>query len=325
MTLTLPHDDPLGVLTTTRQVVERARSVAIDVTAIPEAVRRLHAAQPKPPSWRQPPHWWDDDERTARYVLVLDTLNFCFWGEPRWTVTTTEGTWNGYWALAAAIGDAIGRGVRILDPEWQRAVDAPRLRKALGGENEPPLLNERAANLRELGRVLLTAARGQALQFIGAANGDAVKLVSLVETSLPSFRDVATYDGREVRFLKRAQILAGDLFGAFEGQGPGALRRLDRLTAFADYKVPQVLRELGILRYVDDLADRIDSLVELPAGGPDEVEIRASTIWAVELLRRELAAQGHAMAAFEVDWRLWTAGQSLEAPRPYHRTRTGFY
>ncbi len=144
--------------------------------------------------------------------------------------------------------------------------------------------------------------------------------------AFPSFDDVAVYQGREVRFYKRAQILVADLAGAFDGKGLGTFNDLDALTAFADYKVPQVLRGLGLLVYDPDLAARIDRYDLLPAGSPEEVEIRAATIWACGEVRRALTTQGHTLRAFEVDWALWTAGQDLPSDtRPYHRTRTIYY
>jgi hypothetical protein len=49
-------------------------------------------------------------------------------------------------------------------------------------------------------------------------------------------------------------------------------------------------------------------------------------VWCCELLRRKLAAVGSSLRAFEIDWALWQAGQSLPADtRPYHRTYTVFY
>jgi hypothetical protein len=87
-----------------------------------------------------------------------------------------------------------------------------------------------------------------------------------------------------------------------------------------------VLRRLGILIYSDDLAAKIDRRQLIPAGSPAETEIRAATIWACELLRQSLARRGRDLRAFEIDWALWTAGQSLPPDtRPYHRTYTGFY
>jgi hypothetical protein len=74
------------------------------------------------------------------------------------------------------------------------------------------------------------------------------------------------------------------------------------------------------------LAERIARRELLLAGSDEEIEIRAATIWGVELLRRALAARGRDVTASEIDWLLWQAGQQLPAgTEPYHRTLTIFY
>jgi hypothetical protein len=76
---------------------------------------RLAALERFGPPWRVAPHWWDDarPEATARYVLLLDALNFSFWGEPRWRVAWRGQPVDGYMALAAALRE-VGRGLSAM-------------------------------------------------------------------------------------------------------------------------------------------------------------------------------------------------------------------
>src|SRR5262249_41089573 len=128
-------------------------------------------------------------------------------------------------------------------------------------------------------------------------------------------------DGETVPFYKRAQILAVDLHGIFHGAGWGQLSRLGDLTAFADYKVPQVLRQLSIIAYSSDLAATVDQQQLIPSGDAREVEIRAATVEAVERIRQNVG-----LRAFEVDWYMWAESQkATPQQRPYHRTRSVFY
>ncbi|MBI3978378.1 MAG: hypothetical protein HY331_09350 [Chloroflexi bacterium] len=318
--------DPLGVLQTTRPVVERARTVRIDPAAVESLAARFVREELRPPAWDQEIHFDDGTWRTANYVVALDALNFCFWGEPRWTVVLDGRRLNGYWALAVAVKRAVVAGVPIWDADFLGALTRAGLADILRGDGEIPMLDERLANLHEAGAVLNARYGGRFTVAVEEAGFDAPSLTALLAQRFPSFDDVATYAGQTVRFYKRAQICAADLFGAFQGRDWGNLARLDCLTAFADYKVPQVLRRFGVLLYAPDLADRVDRRVELPAGSPEEVEIRAATIWGVELLRQALAARGRPIAAYELDWYLWQLGQTAPADeRPYHRTRTIFY
>jgi hypothetical protein len=147
-----------------------------------------------------------------------------------------------------------------------------------------------------------------------------------MEREFSSFADVATWRSAAVPFLKRAQILVADLRAIMGGAGVGAIRGMECLTAFADYKLPQRMRALGVLVYDEDLARMVDSYTLIPAGSEQEVEIRAATVWAVEALRRALAARGAERTAAAIDERIWVESQSrMPDERPYHRTRTIYY
>jgi len=138
--------------------------------------------------------------------------------------------------------------------------------------------------------------------------------------------DVATLDGHTVAFYKRAQLAAAMLYEAFEGKGLGDLRRTEELSMFADYKLPQVLRRLSILRYAPHLAERVDRREPLATGSREEVEIRAATVWAGDLVRQAIVPRFPQVTALHVDYWLWRAGQ-VQGPdvRPYHRARTIYY
>ncbi len=318
--------DPLGIRSAARAVLVRARWVELDQTGLQRVLERLPSPLPDLPQWNHPLHWRGTPDQTANYVLVLDALNFCFWGEPRWRIRYRDQVYDGYWALAAVLKRALERGQPLYDPRYLDALSDAEIAALFTGEGTIPLLHWRIEHLREVARGLLQACDGRFTVLIQRAQGSAPDLVASVAQVFPSFRDVASYDDLTVPFYKRAQLLCTDLAGAFGGEGPGRFRDLHLLTAFADYKLPQVLRYFGALRYHDDLARRIDAREELPAGSPEEVEIRAATICAVEDLVARLQATGQSAAAWQVDWALWQLGQSLppDAP-PYHRTRTRFY
>jgi hypothetical protein len=218
------------------------------------------------------------------------------------------------------------KGVPLTDTGYLAGIGDRELRRIFAGRGTIPLFGERLANLREAGQMLMEHWAGDAVNLVEAAQHSAVRLVHLVTTTFPGFRDQAGYLGRPVVFWKRAQIFAADLAAAFEGAMWGRFDDLHRLTAFADYKLPQVLRELGLIEYRRDLAEKVDRLDLLEPGGEEEVEIRAATIEAVERLKDEFAAAGRPVTSTEVDNWLWQLGQ-LEPfrRRPYHRCRTIFY
>lgn len=84
---------------------------------------------------------------------------------------------------------------------------------------------------------------------------------------------------------KRAQIFAADLWGAFKGQGYGDFNDIESVTMFADYIVPAVLQQLGVLKYSPSLSNVIESNREINSGSEEEIELRACSIHAVEEIR----------------------------------------
>ena len=356
--LTVP--DQLGVLSSTRPVVESGEFVWINPERL-DALQahllafstRAHALDtggqaavlPAPTlTWDTQYHFFDGTERTVNWLLLLDALNFCFWAEkdqPRWGIEYEGQTLNGYWAEAAALTQAVKEGYPLWDARYLREISSADLAQIFRGapplegtgaihltstEAPIPLFEQRLANTREVGRVLLEQFEGQFARAIEQAGRSAVSLALLLVERFPSFHDIATFREHEVRFFKRAQICVADLYSAFGGEQWGAFTDIDRLTIFADYKLPQLLRHFGVLEYDPLLAKRIDGFELLTSGSEEEIEIRAATIWACELLRQRMSTSGRApVTAAEIDQQLWLLSQEITDMRPYHRTRTIYY
>jgi hypothetical protein len=328
-----PTSDRLGVLTATARVMREARLVHIDRAAVEAlAARWADAEWPAAMATLSALHQPGSPERAPNWVLLLDALNFCFWGAPdgpRWRVTWRGVSYDGYNALAAALSRAVEEGLPLSDADWLAELDAATLADILRPEEgfpPIPLFAERLNNAREVGRILRDRYDGNFANVVEDASYDAASLTLAVEREFSSFADVSEWRGHPVPFLKRAQILVADLRAITGGEGAGAIRGMERLTAFADYKLPQRLRALGVLVYEEELARTVDSYTLIPAGSEPEIEIRAATVWAVEALRRALARCGVERTSSEIDERLWVESQTrLADERPYHRTRTIYY
>ncbi|HDR15171.1 MAG TPA: hypothetical protein ENN79_06775 [Desulfobacteraceae bacterium] len=314
---------------TTLRVAAQAGHVAVDEHEIARVAEMISAGELEIPPWGAEHHYFDGTAATVAYFTVLDTVNFCFWpppGKRRWGIRVGNSFLSGYVGMASALRAAMEKGVPLTSAQYLSGMNAAEFSRIIGGSGMLPLIEERAAALRELGGLLLAEYRGEARLLVKEACGSAVGLALILAEKLASFRDKAFYRGGTVWFLKRAQILAADLYGAFGGQSWGAFSDIDQLTAFADYKVPQVLRQQGILRYSPALASRVDLMVPIPAGSDMEVELRAATIAAVERLRYLLVQRGKAFRSHELDWMFWSMGQDDRfRKKPYHRTLTVFY
>jgi len=291
------------VLETTRHVTERSKQVTIDKQATADFSKKLIESEIKIPPWNYDYHFFDGGHKTVAYLLILDSINFCFWPNPgagKWEVQYKSETLSGYYALAASLKKAIESGIPITDAHYLAELTLDTLRQILGGNGELQLMESRTHILNELGAFLTKEYNGEVHSLVEAAGNSSLNLVRLLVENL--------------------------LYGAFAGKEWGYFKDMDTLTAFADYKLPQVLRHGGILRYERALEHKVDHGIFLDAGSPEEIEIRANTIWAVELIREELTQMGKRLRAFEIDWILWNLGQESQfKAQPYHKTVTTFY
>ena len=269
-------------------------------------------------------HFCDGTEDTVQYFLVLDAINFCFWPDDELE----------YEDLAKGLKAAILDDRHCLSASALEHMTGTRLRGLLGWPRPLPLESERARLLNEVGRELRIAFGGRAANLVRAAEGYACRLVKLLTAHFPGFRDQAVYGGRQVFLYKRAQILCGDLWGAFGGQGYGKFYDIKSLTMFADYRVPVVLKEMGLLVYSEELSAHVAERREIAAGSEWEVEIRAASVMAVEQLRlaifkgiRDVKEKEKTfLAPVQLDWWLWGAGEAVRATAPpHHRTLSIFY
>jgi len=182
-----------------------------------------------------------------------------------------------------------------------------------------------ATALRDLGRYVGERFDGRFVGLVEAADASAEELARLL-TAMPFFDDVEAYGELRVPFYKRAQLTAADLAIALDGQGLGRFVDLRQSTIFADNLVPHALRVDGVLVYDPELAARIDREELIPAGSPEEVEIRAGAVHAVELMVAALHTAGERITAHQLDYLLWNRGhEPLYKARPRHRTRTVYY
>jgi hypothetical protein len=316
------HTGTLPVLETTAFVVEHSQHVAINEAAIHAMLLNGYV---NGIDWHPELHVIDPD-----WIFVLDALNFCFWedrGQPKWSIVYDGQSLSGYWALAGSLKRAYEDGIPLTNAEFLATISSKTVERMFAGQQQIPLFQQRVENLREVGQVLLQKYDGSFVNLLEETKHSAVALVREVVANFPSFNDVAAYRGHTIYLYKRAQLLAADLYGAFEGQGHGEFWDLDCLTIFADYKLPQVLRHYGILEYDRELSDLVDNSIPIQAGSPEEVEIRAATIQAVEKIRQHISTKKqHPISAVKLDWWLWTLGQDDQVrARPYHRTRSMFY
>ncbi|XP_068714698.1 queuosine 5'-phosphate N-glycosylase/hydrolase-like [Montipora foliosa] len=287
-------------------------------------------------------------ESTVDWIAVLDTLNFSFWTEENvepWTVRFEGKNYTGYWALCASINRALKEGIPFTTPSYYAGVTSKELQHIFRSETPTvmPLLEERATNLNEVGKILANDYKNSFTNVISECNGSAKKLLALITSIFKCFQDESDFDGTKVSFYKRAQILISDIWACFEGKAWGSFHDISFLTMFADYKVPQSLLHLSVLKYTNKLMEKLKRGEIIPPGDRLELEIRGNSIWGVELIYQELQKKSQNDLEFSslssgeldailnsviIDFYLWDfAKEKLEGitELPSHKTRTIFY
>ncbi|CAH8564574.1 unnamed protein product [Heterobilharzia americana] len=227
------------------------------------------------------------DEQAVEWIFVTSLLNFSFWSnsDTQFEVLYKSKVYVGYWALCAAVNRAIDEGIDILNPAVYQDMTEEQLKHIFRSNTTEsiPLFNERLNSLKNAGKTLLENFDGAFRNVVSKCDKSASTLLILLCDYFPSFRDYASYKGKNVSFMKRAQILIGDLWYCFEGKGFGFFHDIDEITAFADYRVPQVLHYFGVIEYSEELITKIRKGEEIENGNKFEVEIRAATILATHV------------------------------------------
>jgi hypothetical protein len=289
-------------------VAGRAKSVSVEEAAIERYAATLPASVEPPEPDPATQLVEGDVETQAAFAICLDAINF---GSGWWPTIRKRPGRSGYFTIAAGVTERFQeRG------PWKAGelaeLSAAEVATVVGQEPDHPLMSDYVASLRDVGERVLSDHGGRFAAVIEAAAGSAPALADLL-AGWRAFADVSTYEGRQVPFFKRAQLVPADL----ERTGAFVLRDRHLLTAFADNLVPHVLRLDGVLRLDPELERTIEAGELLEHGSPEEVELRAGAVHAVELLA---AATG--LAPANVDYLLWARGQGpryKSIPRPRSR------
>ncbi len=305
------------------RVAQGASFVAIDAAELERFAASVPVAEVASPPLDGYPDFGGDAERAAAWVFALDAVNF---GSGWFPLLAKRPGHSGYRHVEACLRERFERRGAPSPTELARTTRAAC--RELFEQPDPAPADELlvlfARAWTDLGRWVIARHGGSFLSAARAAGRSVERLVaSLLE--MPLYRDIATWRGEPVPFLKRAQITAWDLSRAV----PDPELRFDdleRLTLFADNLVPHVLRLDGVLRFDPALVARIEREDLLEWGSPEEVEIRACAVHAVERIAERLRAGGRAVCAAQLDQWLWLrGGEARYKARPRHRARCPYY
>jgi hypothetical protein len=196
-----------------------------------------------------------------------------------------------------------------------------KFRTILKGNIEIPLFHERYQNLINVCKIVNEKMGGNFYEYIKNIDSD-VELVNIIIDNFPQFEDKRTYKGKTIYFYKLAQLLVSDILHIRESKEDIKVD-YSHIVGCADYKIPQILREVGILEYSSRLSNLVDNKIEILENSTYEVEIRASTVVAINDL---VKFSDNKFCPININDYIWLKGQEKGKNfKPYHLTRTNTY
>lgn len=303
-------------------VFENSKSVKINNQKIDEFVHSLDS--------KKSIHWLESSpfgilnlnvEEIVNFLLVYHSIGFSYWGNPKWAIETENGTLDGAYAMMYVLIKEIKRNNKFLKSEYLKNISLEEISELLKGNIEIPLLRQRHENLLKVSKVVNQQMNGNFYKYIKNIYDDK-KLFEIITSSFGDvFEDVEEYKGEKIYFYKLAQLLVSDILQIRQIKEEVKVD-YTHLIGCADYKIPQVLRMLGMLEYNYELSNKVDNKVEIKEGSDFEIEIRANMIVALNVISKKV----NGLCPIEINDLVWLKGQNKTSDiKPYHLTRTRYY
>ena len=257
-----------------------------------------------------------DIEKIINFMLIFDSIDYCFWEQPKWTIETIDGKKDGSDALLYALLNY----VKNLSKIDFTNVSFEEFSNILKGNVEIPFLRERYNTVISICNVVNKRMNGNFYSYIKDINVD-TELFDIIINNFADFCDEREYDGNKVYFYKLAQLLTSDILHIKELIS-GTKVDYSHLVGCADYKIPQTLRALGILKYNDELSNIVDNKVLIDKNSKYEVEIRANMIAVINYINSKLEN----CCSIDINDYLFLFSKNVkDIAKPYHLCRNQNY
>lgn len=299
------------------------KDVLINTDAVSSCIESLQEHVIPLPTWKEEFCYHGDAERTMDWILLFNAINYSYWNTPPWYTTVQGKEWgkdDEAFGVMAVIAQALHNGIPLQDYTYLSSLDISDIKAIFAGSEkagELPLLEQRLQGWIELGMAFQRF--GNAAGIIRMAEQSAPKLAAFLVSSCPSWKDVQMYRDTPLPFHKRAWLCTAMIYERFIDDYNRRLIDWEHIPVFADYRLPQALRAMNILEYSPELTHKVDRHEEIPEDSSQEIEIRACTILAAQMILAELPH----LSPLHLDAYLWTyAVQQDNNIAPHHRTRT---
>ena len=256
-------------------------------------------------------------ETIINFLLIYESIDFSFWGSPKWSIETDSDKLDGSIALLYALLKYVKKSKTT---DFSN-VSQECFSNILKGNIEIPLLEERFKIIKEISTIVNEKMQGNFYQYIKHITSDS-ELFETIIKYFPSFKDERTYNNQTIYFYKLAQLLTSDILHIRE-QKEKIEVDYTHLVGCADYKIPQILRGIGILNYDDELSKIVDNQIEIPTNSIYEVEIRANMLTVIDMINQKL---NHKYSSIDINDYLFMQKKNKNLTlKPYHLTRCTNY
>ncbi|MDF2865355.1 MAG: hypothetical protein K0R72_164 [Clostridia bacterium] len=260
-------------------------------------------------------------EELINFLLIYHAIGFCYWGEPKWEVEYESKKYDGAFGLICAFAKEMKTNNKFLKFKNLSLMPYEEFERILKGNIEIPLIKERYKIIVEVSKTVNEKMNSNFYEYIKNINKD-IELFNLIIDNFDSFEDISNYKNKKVYYYKRAQLLVSDILHIKQDK-QNIKVNFSNLIGCADYKIPQVLRDLDMVEYDDELTKLIDNTVQIEKESAYEIEIRSTMITVVNEIKNKLQNKYDAITINDY---IWMQGQDKNnIKRPYHRTRTTAY
>ncbi len=263
-----------------------------------------------------------DEKKCIIFVFICESINFCFWGNKNNDDNNYE-NYIGSKELFNNLKQSIKDDSSILEINKLINLTENEFISMIGQEFiELPLLQERYKMLKDTISIIYNK-KGKFYKELFSIQND-LEMLDYITQNFWHFDDKSLYKSKIIKFNKRATLLVNDLF-RLSDTIRNNLKSLNNLSGCADYAVPRLLCEYGILSYNKKLLKIIISNNLIEHNSDMEIEIRANTLYALELIKDALKERNIYLNSVEIDNIIWSMRTSKEHSLPVHKTITIYY
>ncbi len=311
-----------NVLETCKFVVENANHVKINYEKAKELIDELLVFDNVHYLTKVPYGVYDMSTKDiVNFLLIYDSIDFSFWGDPKWTIDANGKNLDGGIALLHCIFHLFKDRDSLEVYKQLEKMTLEEFKEILKGNVDIPLLEKRYHIVTSIAKIVNHKMNGNFYDYIKDMNIDKQIFETIIK-NFHSFEDTRTYQGQTIYFYKLAQLLTSDILHVMKIKEQKIVD-YSNLLGCADYKIPQVMQGFGILEYDTTLSSLLEVKTEIKENSEYEVEIRSSMIVVIQYIWEQIDKK---IDRIEINDFIWSKGQDkTKKYKPYHLTRTTSY